>query len=133
MPRNVARFEILMYLALTMTVSITILDFNRFAPILGAVLIVGTIGSVVVLTALLVWVAARRRQGWARWFLLALFIVGMPGYTMAFLEFAQGSIVTAAMSVMRVLFSAAALYCVFTGDARDWFRRPFHPDAPSQT
>jgi K+ transporter len=133
MPTNVARFEILMYLALAMTVLITIFDFNRFAPIVGAGLIVGTISGVVVLTTLLVWAAARRRQTWARWFLLALFIVGMPGYAMAFLEFAEGSILTAAMSVVRILCAAAALYFVFTGDARDWFRRPPHPDVPAQT
>ena len=133
MPRNVARFEILMYLALVMAVLIGIFDFNRFAPTLGAGLIVGTVSGVVVLTTLLVWAAARRRQTWARWFLLALFIVGMPGYTMSFLEFAQGSILTAAMGIMRVLLSAAALYYVFTGDAREWFRRPPHPDLPAQT
>ena len=42
---------------------------------------------------------------------------------MAFFELAQDAIVTTAMSFMRVILQAAALYYVFTGDARDWFHR----------
>lgn len=123
MPQNVARFEILMYLSIVMTVLIGVLDFSRFAPIVGPRFIVGTVVATVAVTALIVWLIARRRQNWARWLLLVLFVIGIPGYAMAFFELAQDAIVTTAMSFMRVILQAAALYYVFTGDARDWFHR----------
>lgn len=123
MPQNVARFEILMYLSIVMTALIGLLDFSRFAPIVGARFIVGMVGFTIAATALLVWLIARRRQNWARWLLLVLFLVGIPGYAMAFAELAQDATVTTTMSIMRVILQAAALYYIFTGAARDWFGR----------
>jgi len=123
MPVNVARFEILMSLSIAMNLMVGILDHGRFAPIIGTEPIVRMVAINVAGTALLTWLIARRRQGWARWVLLILFMMWLPGLVMVFPELAQDAVISPAMQVMRVILLILALWTIFTGDARDWFRR----------
>ena len=123
MPVNVARFEILMYLSIVLALLVGILDHSRFALIVGTEFIVKVVAINVAATALLAWLIARQRQGWARWVLLILFVLWLPGFAMVFPELVQDAIVSPAMNVMRVILTALALWYIFTGDAREWFAR----------
>jgi Flp pilus assembly protein protease CpaA len=69
-----------------------------------------------------VWLIARRRQNWARWVLLALVVISFPVQALAFLDAVQGVVLVPTLLILRWSFQGYALYLIFTGDARDWFR-----------
>jgi hypothetical protein len=122
MPLNLKRFEMLMYGSAVVTVFIGVLDFGRFAPITGPVFILGMIAISVALAVVPAWLIARMRQGWARWLLLALVLVGIPGFVQAFVEWAPGAPITATLNVLRLGLQVAALYYVFSDAANAWFK-----------
>jgi hypothetical protein len=119
-PKNVLRFEVLLYLSLLLdSLSAAFLDrapadmseaaaasANMFAAVLLALLV------------LLVWLAARHRKNWARWVLvtaLGLSILSLLDTLGDGLTFAT------AIDVLSTGLTAAGLYYSFTGDARNWF------------
>jgi hypothetical protein len=73
-PRNVWRFEILMYLSLLLIVVAGILfDRGEFADTAaGAVWFAGTVLLMIVTWRFIIRLAARKRMNWARWFLVIL-------------------------------------------------------------
>ena len=72
--------------------------------------------------ALFIWLAARRRKGWARYVLAALFLVGLLPI---FWAMAKSSIALRRRSDwMQLLISLSRSLLAFTGNARAWFARP---------
>lgn len=72
---------------------------------------------------LMIWLVARRRQNWARWFTLISFgaLTSMTLYSTA-ASFHANPAGTIEIYALKLL-DGAALYFVFTGDAREWFRK----------
>jgi uncharacterized BrkB/YihY/UPF0761 family membrane protein len=121
LPRNVLRFEVLLYLSLLLdTLSAAFLD--RTPADTGDTTNANVNMLAVVLVAfflLLVWLAARHRKNWARWVL-----VGALGLSVLSLLDALGSgglTFATAVDVLSTALTAAGLYFSFTGDAKDWF------------
>jgi uncharacterized BrkB/YihY/UPF0761 family membrane protein len=121
LPRNVLRFEVLLYLSLLLdTLSAAFLD--RTPADTGDTTTANVNMLAVVLVAfflLLVWLAARHRKNWARWVL-----VGALGLSVLSLLDALGSgglTFATAVDVLSTALTAAGLYFSFTGDAKDWF------------
>jgi uncharacterized BrkB/YihY/UPF0761 family membrane protein len=121
LPRNVLRFEVLLYLSLLLdTLSAAFLD--RTPTDTGDATTANVNMLAVVLVAfflLLVWLAARHRKNWARWVL-----VGALGLSVLSLLDALGSgglTFATAVDVLSTALTAAGLYFSFTGDAKDWF------------
>ena len=121
LPRNVLRFEVLLYLSLLLdTLSAAFLD--RTPADTGDTTTANVNMLAVVLVAfflLLVWLAARHRKNWARWVL-----VGALGLSVISLLDALGSgglTFATAVDVLSTALTAAGLYFSFTGDAKDWF------------
>ena len=119
MPKNVRRFEFLMYAALAIVIAWfawqwPVDSLLRFPVVVAVYLVWWSF------VALLIWQAARRRKNWARWTLFALFI--LETVSMAF-----SSVQTEAAGVNLLLLAHAleglAYYFVFTGDARPLFRK----------
>ena len=144
---KVRLFEGLMYLSIATTFAASIYLWATIgaAPgpnqdelhfIVSALEIVSTATAIVM--GFLVWLAARRRKNWARWVLLVVVFWGLiylprsilhhpEAYLKSFGNFkAAGDekiqivwMVLQGAYVVRVI----ALFLIFTGDARAWFRK----------
>jgi hypothetical protein len=120
LPSNVARFEQLMYLSLGLAVIETVLERDRFlANGHGSVrLLVFVAWYVYGFVALCIWQAAREHKNWARWALLILFATTVP----ALLESGL-TLIEAMLRVAQFFLVVAALFLIFSGNARPWFDR----------
>jgi hypothetical protein len=120
LPSNVARFEQLMYLSLGLAVIETALERDRFlANSNGNVrLLVSVAWYVYGFVALCIWQAPREHKNWARWALLIVFAATFP----ASLETGL-TLVEAILRVAQFFLTLAALFLIFTGNARPWFER----------
>jgi Na+/proline symporter len=125
MPKNIVRFERLMYLTLGMGVIIAALQDSDVTDIVGMGM--GFALSIQVLVfaflALLIWLTARRQQNWARWILAVSFFLGLPFDMIALPDTFRSDSLAAALSVCQAVIQAIALYLAFSGRSRDWFRR----------
>ena len=132
MPPNVKKFQLLGYIAAAIGIIYTWyngLDWaysGTFADTIAGVnvqmsmpLAQGIAFAFFVITALLVWFAAQRRQSWAKWALLVLFLVDLYFPVRAFVESMSAIMRTA--SVVQIVLPIVAFYFVFTGDSRAWF------------
>ena len=119
-PRNVLRFEVLLYLSLLIdSLSAAFLDRGS-ADVDPAT--AGNINMVAVLLLIffiaMVWLAARQRRNWARWVLVAA--LGLSVLSL-FDSFDDGLTLASFFDVLSTGLTAAGLYYSFTGDAKDWF------------
>ena len=82
------------------------------------------------------WLAAFRKQGWARWVFVFLFVVRQVGPF--FIAAAYGNLLTYLKrraegdwfdlnAYVIPLLTVLAIYFVFTGNARDWFESKSRP------
>jgi len=140
MPSNVAWFERLMYTSLLLLVGshyfLVQQELARFPDDLRFKLaLIGLPIPLVIILALLIWLAARRRKSWARWVLAVLIVwnFGSTLYTAVWLvvnssTFAQvlgeKSLIEGALHAVRAVIELVALILVYTGNAREWFARP---------
>jgi hypothetical protein len=119
LPSNVARFEQLMYLSLALAVIETILERDRFLAENDNVrLLVSVAWYVYAFVALCIWQAAREHKNWARWALLVLFAATLPASLETGLTLTE-----AILRVAQFFLVVAALFLIFTGNARPWFDR----------
>ena len=129
MPRNVARFEQISYIANALGLVIASLDDARLAAGMGWSFLLIVQLAVFAILILLIWLIARRRKNWARWVLLALFVFGLPGaWTNISSTFPAHAVVGVLMLVQAAL-QAIAIFFVFTGNARGWFSKGRHEEA----
>jgi hypothetical protein len=121
-PKDVLRFEVLLYLTLlldTLTAAVygaapenageaTQATFNLVAAGLLAGL------------AILVWLAARRQKNWARWTLLAWFALMLVTYAGTLNQVTFG--LRMVIDIASLALSVAGFFFAFTTQARQWFK-----------
>jgi hypothetical protein len=127
MPSNVARFEQLMYLSLGIGVIQSLLRWNQSVAQASAIggakfVFFGLIVTFAILV-LIIWLIARRRRNWARWVMLVMFILGLPFSVRMLSRMLPAEPLSVALSSVQVLAQAIAFFLIFTGNARDWFKR----------
>jgi|GEM_PF-1473775 len=132
-PRNVALFEVLIYLGLVLDMG-AVMRWNR-ASFEGWEFIEAA-SFYLLLFALLVfavWAAARRGRNWARFVLLALILTSVPDYFHIFADLANFDYSLVALRILSDSLQLAALYFVFSPEARPWFNvSAFVPDADAR-
>jgi uncharacterized membrane protein len=128
MPRNVARFEQLIYASLVVRLITAIVDFGRLSAVASPLSIIAAAVAGFAIIALLAWLIARRRKRWARRVLLALFLLGLPFVILGpfvtevgGMALARPGLFVVSLSALETIAQVAALIFVFTGDAKPWF------------
>src|SRR3954447_12958144 len=126
LPKNIARFEVLLYLSLLMDALSAALIDHRLNDASPAEMATINLFAVVQLVALLacVWLAARHRRNWARWVLAGA--LGLSVISLAYGVAEAGVHFASFIDIISTALSVAGLYFAFTGDAQDWFQ-PQHP------
>jgi hypothetical protein len=87
-------------------------------------------GSVLAMAVLFIWLIARRRKNWARWVWLITTILGIPLALSELNRLLRSNLITATLTCAGNLAQIVALYLIFTGNAREWFR-PSQPIPPN--
>lgn len=123
MPKNVRRFEFLIYLAGAIEILTYPLQGISTAFAASAISVAWW-GFII----LLIWLTARRRKNWARWVLFCLFVLetvlvlgSLLGIRAAI--YGQGAPFAMPIQLLVLMIEACAYYFVFTGDSRNWFRK----------
>jgi hypothetical protein len=135
MPTNVSRFERLAYLSIVLglisavATTIVLATLNPSIAGLAITFTLGVSSILLILQAVLVWLAARHRKNWARIVLLIWFVISLlstlyhlPGLLHAGLYF--GSLYCCATLAMTF-----ALYFVFSGNSHEWFESSAQPNS----
>ncbi len=117
-PRDVLRFEILLYLSLLLD-ALSAALFGVTAD--GSDKPFVSFFSALIIAALvfLVWLAARRQKNWARWTVFGFFVLTLILYIGSINEMSFGF--KEFVDVISVGLSAFGFYFSFTAEARRWF------------
>ena len=121
-PRNVLRFETLLYLSLMLdALSVAFQDRTPGSGMTEQMILAATVvaGGLIVLFVYFVWLAARRRKNWPRWALAAVLVLSVTSLVQVIGE--NGLELDSGIEIVSCLLTAAGLYCSFTGDAQGWF------------
>ena len=121
-PRNVLRFEALLYLSLMLdALSVAFQDRTPGGGMTEQMILAATVvaGGLIVLFVYFVWLAARRRKNWPRWALAAVLVLSVTSLAQVIGE--NGLELDSSIEIVSCLLTAAGLYCSFTGDAQGWF------------
>ena len=121
-PRNVLWFEVLLYLSLTLdALSVAFRDRTPTAQMTESMIMAESLiaAAMILLLVYFVWLAARQRKSWPRWFLSAALM--LSAITLVYVIGARGLEFSSAVEVVSCALTAAGLYYSFTGDAQDWF------------
>ena len=121
-PRNVLRFEVLLYSSLILdALSVAFQDRTPSIDMTESTIAVATVlaAGLILLLFYFVWLAARRRKNWPRWVLLATLVLSVISLFQIIDE--NGLQIDSAIEVVSCALTAAGLWCSFTGDARGWF------------
>ena len=120
-PKNVLRFEVLLYLSLLIdSLSAALLDRTPADMSDAAEANVNLIAVVLVAFFLfLVWLGARHRKNWARWVLVTA--LGLSILSLLDSFGSGGMTLATALDVLSTGLTAAGIYFSFTGDAKGWF------------
>ena len=133
MPLTVAWFERLMYTALGLGCFNAILGYPRLSEdprisALGAdfplILAIVFLLFSLPLAVWWIWLIARRRKNWARWTQLILLIVSLPFVISNAATMLLTTPVVGALSALAGALQPLHLIMVFSGESRDWFKRP---------
>jgi hypothetical protein len=123
MPRNVVRFERIVYLAWALAVILWLLEWrSRALPkdVAGGWLTMFTV--LMGLEAWWIWLVARRRKNWARWTSVVALVVSLPGYFYFLTAKFQDSPIFAFAYLLDAILWYVPFYFLFTGDAPAWFK-----------
>ena len=63
------------------------------------------------------------RQNWARWLQAVLFVLGLPFLIKALPTMFATNTFQAGTTIIQTIIQAVALFFIFTGDAKAWFRK----------
>jgi hypothetical protein len=122
LPRNVFRFEVLLYASLMLdSLSVAVQDRTPTSDmtdqmIMGATLVTG---GMILLFLLFVWLAARRRKNWPRWVLAAFLVFSVISLFQVIGD--NGIELDSLIEIVSCALTMAGLYFSFTGDAQGWF------------
>jgi peptidoglycan/LPS O-acetylase OafA/YrhL len=122
LPRNVFRFEILLYASLMLdALSVAAQDRTPTANMSEQMITANTLlaGGMIVLLLYFVWLAARHRKNWPRWVLAAALVLSVIALFQVIGE--NGLELDSMIEIVSCLLTAAGLYFSFTGDAQGWF------------
>jgi protein-S-isoprenylcysteine O-methyltransferase Ste14 len=121
-PKNVLRFEVLLYISLMLdAVSVAFQDRTPSPDMPERALMVATIitGGIILLLFHLVWLAGHQRKNWPRWVLAAALIFSVVSLWQIIGE--NGVELDSGIEIVSCILTAAGLYFSFTGDAQGWF------------
>ena len=122
LPRNVLRFEVLLYLSLTLdAVSVAFQDRTPNADMTEQMITVATVmaACLILLLVYFVWLAAQRRKNWPRWALAAALVLSIISLMQIIAD--SGLQLDSGIEIVSCILTAAGLYFSFTGDAQGWF------------
>ena len=118
-PRNVLRFEELLYASLMLdTLSVAFQDRTPTAELIEQMILI-VAAAVILLQVFFVWLAARHRKNWPRWVLAAALLLSVITAFQVIGE--NGLELYSSIGIVSCALTAAGLYFSFTGDARGWF------------
>ena len=122
LPKNVVRFEVLLYLSLTLdALSVAFQDRTPSAEMTDSMITVASLmaASMILLMVYFVRLAAQRRKNWPRWALLAALVLSIISLVQVIGDGGLG--LESGIEVVSCALTAAGLYFSFTGDAVGWF------------
>lgn len=132
MPSNVRNFMLLAYLSLAIGIVSTVLHFdeiNAMAAAKGMTNVVIAIDVIMFgLFAGLIAAASFGAQNWARWVFAILFLIGVPFAIFALPTLFQKDAVQAITAIVQTVIQGVAIFFIFTGNAKDWFRKEPAPE-----
>jgi hypothetical protein len=76
---------------------------------------------VIAISALLVWLAAWQRLGWARWPLVALTLLSVPFFYVTPSTYYSQYPIFMSLQTLSIGLDVLSICYLFTGDARAWF------------
>ena len=122
LPKNVLRFEVLLYLSLTLdALSVAFQDRTPSAEMTESMIATATVmaAGLILLLVYFVWLAAQRRKNWPRWALAAALALSIISLVQIIGD--SGLQLDSAIEIVSCILTAAGLYFSFTGDAQGWF------------
>ena len=122
LPRNVFRFEILLYASLILdAISLAFEDRTVTAGTSEQIIMAQSVASVCLILLLLyfVYLAARHRKNWPRWVLSAALVLSVVSLITAHGE--NGLAFDSGIEIVSCALTVMGLYYSFTGDAQGWF------------
>ena len=122
LPRNVSRFEVLLYISLMLdALSVAVQDRTPTADVTDSMIMAQAIlnGFVILLLLYFVYLAARWRRNWPRWIVVAALVLSAISLVSVIGE--KGMTLDAGIEIVSCVLTALGLYYSFTGDAQGWF------------
>jgi protein-S-isoprenylcysteine O-methyltransferase Ste14 len=122
LPRNVLRFEVLLYISLMLdALSVAVQDRTPTAEVTDAMIMAQAIlnGAVILLLVYFVYLAARRRKNWPRWIIVAALV--LSGISLVSVLGDNGMTLDAGIEIISCALTTLGLYYSFTGDGQGWF------------
>jgi branched-subunit amino acid permease len=122
LPKNVLRFEVLLYLSLTLdALSVAFQDRTPSAEMTESMITTATVmaAGLILLLVYFVWLAAQRRKNWPRWALAAALVLSIISLVQIIGD--SGLQLDSGIEIVSCILTAAGLYFSFTGDAQGWF------------
>jgi hypothetical protein len=126
MPKNIVRFERIAYAACVLALIQSLADWRTvvqslpgntvWAWLVAFILIFGA-------EAWWIWLIARRRKNWARWFGVVVLVLALPGYIYFLAAKFQDAPLLAYACLLDAILWYVSFYFLFTGDAPAWFKR----------
>ena len=121
-PRNVQRFEALLYASLMLdALSVAVQDRTPSVEMTEQMIMTATLlaGGMILLLVYFVWLAAHWRKNWPRWVLAAALVLSVNSLGQILGE--RGLELDSAIEIVSCVVTAVGLYASFTGDAKGWF------------
>ncbi len=122
LPKNVLRFEVLLYLSLTLdALSVAFQDRTPSVEMTESMIATATAtaAGLILLLVYFVWLAAQRRKNWPRWALAAALVLSIISLVQIIGD--SGLQLDSGIEIVSCILTSAGLYFSFTGDAQGWF------------
>jgi branched-subunit amino acid permease len=122
LPKNVLRFEVLLYLSLTLdALSVAFQDRTPSAEMTESMITTATVmaAGLILLLVYFVWLAAQRRKNWPRWALAAALVLSIISLVPMIGD--SGLQLDSGIEIVSCILTSVGLYFSFTGDAQGWF------------
>jgi len=122
LPKNVLRFEVLLYLSLTLdALSVAFQDRTPSVEMTESMIATATVmaAGLILLLVYFVWLAAQRRKNWPRWALAAALVLSIISLAQVIGD--SGLQLDSGIEIVSCILTAAGLYFSFTGAAQGWF------------
>jgi heme/copper-type cytochrome/quinol oxidase subunit 4 len=122
LPKNVLRFEVLLYLSLTLdALSVAFQDRTPSVEMTESMITTATVmaAGLILLLVYFVWLAAQRRKNWPRWALAAALVLSIISLVQIIGD--SGLQLDSGIEIVSCILTSAGLYFSFTGDAQGWF------------